>query len=53
MQKEINNAAKGRMPVRVLMDGLLARYETIAPGFLDEVLDEIQYRDFIDPAAMC
>lgn len=31
---------------------MLARFETVAPGFLEELLDEIQYRDF-RPEVIC
>lgn len=42
----------GRLPVRVLMDRMLVRYENIAHGFFEEVLDEIRYRDF-RPEIIC
>lgn len=52
MKKEPDTPMQGRLPVRVLMNGMLARYENIAPGLLEEVLDEIKYRDF-RPEVIC
>ena len=44
--EEKNIEPSGRLPVRVLVDRMLSRFETIAPDFLEEVVDEIQYHGF-------